>query len=114
MLRRHPLGGVFGYFTLWRNARLVEQAASQIVDQCRDDLWQRMRQPAATMSPPEIRGYVRALAMGVVCEQLSRENQLKPALRGRVAEAAVDQLIGLVVHGALSGALPAKPATMAA
>ncbi|MEN6406655.1 MAG: hypothetical protein ABFC77_09300 [Thermoguttaceae bacterium] len=114
MLQKHPIGGIFGYFPPWRSTRLVQQAADEIVDQCRDDLWQRMRQPAATMSPPEIRGYVRALAMGVVCERLSHADDVKPALRGRVAEAAVDQLIGMVVHGALSGVLPVKTATMAA
>jgi hypothetical protein len=117
MRSKFPTNGVLQFLFPWRQAHFVKQAAGDVVQQCRADLWQRVDRRTANMSLSEIRGYARALAAGFVADQLDHSlccHGLKPALRSRVADAAVDQLIGMVVHGILSGALPANTKPMAA
>ncbi len=49
-----------------------------------------------------------------MAEQFAIHNRLKPALRARVVDAAIDQLVGLVLHDFLSGASPAGERSIAA
>jgi hypothetical protein len=69
------------------------------------------------MSIAEMRGYARAQAAGYVDDEVERalyRRHLKPSLRGRIADAAVEQLVGMLVHDFLSSIPPANTNTMAA
>jgi hypothetical protein len=69
------------------------------------------------MSMAELRGYVRAQAAVWIdgeIEHLSTRGALKPALRARVTDTAVNQLISMVAHDVLSGLSPADVRNMAA
>jgi hypothetical protein len=69
------------------------------------------------MSIAEIRGYARAQAAGCVgteVEQVFRYRRLKTALQNRVTDAAVDQLVSLIVHDVLSEPPMVIARTMAA
>ena len=101
----------------WRNVRTADQLAGEIARQCRAGLWQRIDRPTATMSIAEARGYVRAQAAAVVEEAadgLLCRDHLSPALRNRVRELAISQLIGVTLHDLLTVELPATVRTRAA
>ena len=49
-----------------------------------------------------------------MADQLALHDRLQPALRARVVDAAIDQLVGLVLHDYLSGASPVGERSMAA
>jgi hypothetical protein len=101
----------------WLRARLVEQAGGEVARECRGELWQRVRRQVASMSVPEIRGYVRAHAAGIAAAQvetvLSRRS-LKPSLGTRVLASGIDQLVSMTVRDALIGELPAEVRPLAA
>ncbi len=101
----------------WSRARLVEQAGGEVARECRAELWRRVRRQVASMSVPEIRGYVRAHAAGIAAVQveavLSRR-ALKPSLGTRVLASGVDQLVSMTVRDALIDESPAEARTLAA
>ena len=47
-------------------------------------------------------------------DQVLPHRYLKPALRAQVMDAAVDQLVAMVVHDVLAGQLPADERSIAA
>jgi len=101
----------------WSKARLVEQAGGEVARECRAELWQRVRHQVAGMSVPEIRGYVRAHAVGIATaqvEQVLSRRSLKPALRVRVLESGVDQLVNMAVRDTLIEESPDEARTLAA
>jgi hypothetical protein len=101
----------------WLRARLVEQAGGEVARECRAELWQRVHRQVASMSVPEIRGYVRAHAAGIAAAQveevLSRRS-LKPSLGTRVLASGIDQLVNLTIRDALIGEPPAEARPLAA
>jgi hypothetical protein len=102
---------LFAFLFPWQQTRLVEQVGGEAARECRADFWQCIAPRIVGMSVAEVRGYVRALAEGVVAtevEQAINRRRLNSALRPRVVAAAVDQLINLAVRDALSDA--AQPA----
>jgi hypothetical protein len=101
----------------WRNDRLVERAACDITGRCRAGLGWLVYRRAADMSVAEIRGYVRALAWQFVCrevEQMLVCADIKPHLRDRVVNAAVEKLMRVVSHDAINKLAFADKTTLAA
>jgi hypothetical protein len=108
---------LFAFLFPWQQTRLVEQVGGEAARECRADFWQRVAPRVAGMSVAEVRGYVRALAEGVVAaevDQAINRRRLNPALSPRVVAAAVDQLINLAVRDALSDAAPPAVRPLAA
>jgi hypothetical protein len=69
------------------------------------------------MSIATVRGYARALAGGRMASKVDEvlpRRHLAPTLRTKVIDAAIDQLVGMVVHDVLAGQLPAGGRSMAA
>jgi hypothetical protein len=101
----------------WRLARLAEQVGGEVARECRADLWRRVRRETADMSVPEARGYARAqaaaLAAAQVDEALARRS-LDTALRARVLESSIDQLVNMAVRDALHEQSPADTRSLAA
>jgi len=101
----------------WQNRRLAEQIGGQLARECRADIWQCRHQRLAMMSIAAIRGYVRAEGGERLASKidhiLPRQN-LKPALRKRVLDAATDQLIGMVLRDVLAGVTPIGQRSLAA
>jgi hypothetical protein len=101
----------------WHDTPLVKSVAGEVARQCRDGLCQRVCRRAADMSIAEIRGYARAHAAEYVrdeVEQALRHRRVRLELRSRIAEAAVDQLVGMVARDMLTGQTMATTRTMAA
>jgi hypothetical protein len=101
----------------WQTARSVDLLAREIARQCRDGLWRRIHRQTTAMSISELRGYASAYALGYVEEETVKaifRGRLKPAGSRRVARAAVDRVVELVVHDFLSGAPPTITRTAAA
>ncbi len=101
----------------WRRNRLIEQVGGEIARECREDLWGQVEHRIEGMSIPEARGYIRARAAGIVenfATGAMERRSLRPELRPRVLEAAVDRLVGLALHDALSVAVPAGARNRAA
>jgi hypothetical protein len=101
----------------WVRARLVEQAGGEVARECHAELWQRVRRQVAGMSVPEIRGYVRAHAAGIVAgqvEEVVSRRSLRPALVTRVLASGIDQLVTMAVRDALIDESPAEARPMAA
>jgi hypothetical protein len=108
---------LFDLFFPWRNSQLVEQLGGQLARECRGDFWRQGHRCLGSMSIAAIRGYARAQASGLAAakvDQILPPRHLKPAFRSSVAEAAFDQLVGMVVHDVLAGQLPADERSIAA
>jgi hypothetical protein len=104
-------------FFPWHQTRLIEQAGGEVARECRADLWNRVRCRAMSMSTPEIRGYVRAYAVGCAANQVDQVLNrwcLKPALRLQVLASGVEQLVSMAVRDALSDEMPTDVKPMAA
>ena len=101
----------------WSRARLVDQVGGEVARHCRAELWQRVHRQVAGMSVPEIRGYVRAHAVGIAAAQvdevLSRRS-LKPTLGPRVLASGINQLVSMTIRDALIGEPPAEAKPLAA
>ena len=83
-----------------QDARLVEQLAEQTAQQCRTALYDSVRKDAIGMTPEMLRGYVRAYAAGFVATELAKAPippEMADDFRPRVAAAAVEHLVDLVV-----------------
>jgi hypothetical protein len=101
----------------WRDGRLVEQLAGEVARQCQGGLWRRVCRRAADMSTAEVRGYARAHAASYVMaetEHVFRSRRIRPALQGEVADAAVDQLVGMIARDAFRSESTASARPMAA
>jgi hypothetical protein len=115
-----PKVSISGFFSLllpWHNRQLVEQVGGEVARECRADIWQRGYRCTGSMSIAAIRGYVRAQAGGCVrskVDQIASHHGLKPALRARVTDAAIEQLVGMVLHDFLCGASLVGERSMAA
>src|SRR3990172_3432251 len=110
MRPKFPTSGFLRFLFPWHNVYLVEQVAGEVARECRAGLWRRVYRRSSNMSIAEIRGYVRAQAAGCVAgevDQVLCRRSVKPALRSRVVDAVVDQLVNMVAHDVLSGAPPA-------
>jgi hypothetical protein len=108
---------LFNLLRSWREIRRVEQAAGEVVRQCRDILWQRVYLRTADMSIAQIRGYVRAQAAALVDTEVDRvlcRRGLTPGLYAEIREIAVAQLIGGIAHDVLSREIAANKRTLAA
>jgi hypothetical protein len=69
------------------------------------------------MSIPAIRGYMRAQAGGCVGTRLDEvlaRRRLESAMRPRVLEAAIEQLVAMVIHDVLAGAPAVNERSLAA
>lgn len=100
-----------------RQIQTVDQAAGEIARQCRDTIWQRVYPAAYGMTAPQIRGYVRAQAAASVeteVDRVLRRRNLSLSLSGETKEAAINQLIGGVIHDVLCGNPPGMIETVAA
>jgi hypothetical protein len=89
-----------------RSVQAADQAAGEVARQCRDTVWGRVYPAAYNMTAPQIRGYVRALAAASVeaeVDRVLRRRNLSASLSGETKEAAIDQLIGGVIHDVLCG-----------
>lgn len=112
-----PLGVILERLFPWRHTQVVEQIAGEVARQCQSELWQRVGQQTAEMSVAEIRGYVRAHAVGLLEQEVDRallRRGLNHRLHGRVIDAAVSQLVGMVAHDVLSGVSTTDMKMMAA
>ena len=114
-----PTAGFLKLLFPWHSIHLVEQVASEVAQQCRAGLWRRVYRRTADMSIAQVRGYTRAQAAGCVGGEVDRtlherRLNLKPALRDRVVQSAIDQLVAMVVHDVLSNQLPTSTKTIAA
>jgi hypothetical protein len=101
----------------WRQRRAAEQAAGELARHCRAELWRRIWQHAAGMSPAELRGYARARAAGLVAAEADRllgQRRLRPAMRGHALATAVDQAVKMAVRDALGNPPPENARTIAA
>jgi hypothetical protein len=101
----------------WQKARLVEQTAGEVARQCREGLWRRIAGRTSMMSASEIRGYVRARAVGFVGEEVGQtlaRHQLSSGLGPQVTASALDQLIAMVIHDVLCEQTHSDVSTMAA
>lgn len=101
----------------WRCVCSVDQVAGEVARQCRSGLWRRVSNRTINMSIAEMRGYARAQAAGCVSDEVDRvlyRRHLKPTLRSQIVDAAVDQVIGMLVHDFLSTVPPVNANTMAA
>jgi hypothetical protein len=112
-----PSSYLLAFLLPWRRTRLVEQAGGEVARECRADLWQRVRRPVAGMSVPELRGYVRAHAVGIAAthvEQVLGRRSLNSALQVRVLASSVDQLVSMAVRDALTEESPGEARNLAA
>jgi hypothetical protein len=92
------------WFSRQRTA-LVHQLADDVARRCRRTLWQRTCHETAMMSIPEIRGYVRAQASGLVefeADAALANHDATGSLRGQIVDAALEQLIAMMIRDALS------------
>ena len=105
------------------HAELVDRIGTEVAQRCfaaEEGLSVGRARGIGTMrgvSVDFIRGYVRALAAGIVRHETDatlRRHRAKENLRPQVVASATDQLIDLVVHDLLgASALPAKRAIAA-
>ena len=99
---------IAGPFRRWlpgQSTWFVDQVADEVARRCRPSLWQRTCRGTGTMSVPEIRGYVRAQASGLVEPEVDAalaDHGIRQSLRGRMVDSAVDQLIAMVIRDVLS------------
>jgi hypothetical protein len=116
-LSTRSLVSLLSFLSPWHNAHVVEQMAGEVARQCGACLGRRVYQRTENMSIAEIRGYVSAIAAGCVDGEVSQaisHRRLKPAMRSRVTNAAVDQLVHMVAHDVLAFEPQAHARTMAA
>jgi hypothetical protein len=109
--------GFLSHWLPWQKTRLVQQVAGEVARQCRASLWQYLGHKTTMMSISEIRGYVRAHAIGFVGNEVDRaclRRRIGLSLRAQVAAAAVEQLITMVIHDVLCEQPPCDIKTMAA
>ncbi|MBN1394394.1 MAG: hypothetical protein JW959_05185 [Pirellulales bacterium] len=88
----------------WRQARLVHQLGGEAARECREDLWRRIGLSCRNMDIPEIRGYVRAQAARPLASEVERtieRHRVAPGLKGRIIEAAIVQMVGMIVRDVL-------------
>jgi len=101
----------------WYDAYLVTQVAGEVARECRADLWNRVQMRLANMSIAEVRGYIRAYAVGCVgleVRQAASRRNLRQGLWSRIEKAAVDQLVGMIARDVLSGELSYSQKSLAA
>jgi hypothetical protein len=101
----------------WRHTSLVGQLADEVARECQAKVSQSVCLRTEEMSPSEIRGYVRAFAVGCVVPQVDqtiRNRHLKPAVRNKIVDAAIDRLVSLVTHDILCRVHPATNVRTAA
>ena len=101
----------------WRNHEWLDRTAGEVAEKCRANVWQRVRLRTSDMSMAELRGYVRAQAAAWIdgeIDHLACRDSWKPALRSRVTDTAVNRLISMVTHDALTDCTPASLQNMAA
>ena len=117
MRLKSPANSILRLLFPWHGFHSVEQVAGEVARQCRASLLRRVYQRTVNMSVAEIRGYVRAQAAGYVGDEVDQvlcRRRLKPALRNRVADAAINQLVGMIAHDVLSGEPSASTRPLAA
>jgi hypothetical protein len=106
---------IFQFLFSWRNSSRVEQIAGEAARECQADLWHSVYPRTVNMNPAEIRGYVRAYAVGYLTTQVDcavSQYHLQPALKKQILGSAIDQLVSLVSHEVLCHV--ANPRTLAA
>ena len=111
------LGRLFRAMLPWHNAVLAEQLAGEVARECRANLGQLVHHRTSDMSIAETRGYVRAQSAGYVADEVNHilcQRHVKPALRKRIADMAVDQLVGMVVRDVLCEDVSGRARSMAA
>jgi|GEM_PF-3299049 len=88
-----------------RRRRFIEQLAGEAARDCRGRLWRIICRQTREMSPPEIRGYARAIAADLLeehVEHVLERHDADAALRASVITAGVEQLVATAVRDALS------------
>jgi hypothetical protein len=101
----------------WHSNHWVDQMAGEVAQRCRAQVWRRVCRRTSNMSMAELRGYVRAQAARWIdgeIDHLASQGPINPALRARVADTAINQLISMVAHDVLSESSPADMRNMAA
>lgn len=101
---------LLGLLFPWYGALGVQQMAGEVARQCQGNLWRCVAPRTRGMSIAEIRGYTRAFAgsgvMGEV-ERMIRRRGLNSAVGRQVADAAIDQLVIMVLRDVLCEPPPA-------
>lgn len=94
-----------GHFGLGR-ARQLDQLALVIAQRCQPTVWRRVAAPSLAMTPSELRGYIRARAVGVVQDHVRlsiSENRSQARLdRAALVEQALEQVVRLAIRQWLS------------
>jgi hypothetical protein len=119
MIPRFTVASFWKLLFRWHSIHLVEQVANEVARQCRAGLWRRVNRRTCDMSIAQVRGYARAQAAWCACDEVDRTLcerglVLKPKVRNRVVQSAIDQLVAMVIHDVLSNQAPTGTKTIAA
>jgi hypothetical protein len=100
-----PMTSVPTIFSNWLGGNRVAALAERVAGRSRLAAWQRVHERVYSLSPGELRGYVRARAIGVVKEETQRLiEQEGDGVRRRqtqIEEAAVTMLVELIAAQAI-------------
>jgi hypothetical protein len=105
------------YLFPWQKRRFVAQVAGEVARQCHGDLWRYSCLKIREMGISEIRGYIRALAIGFAereAEQVLARRHIDRRLLAEVVASAVEQLITLAIRDALTEQPACERKTIAA
>jgi len=89
-----------GALFCWLHRSLATQAAGEVARECRQAALARVLATGPSMSVPQARGYVRALAPPLVAREIDAvlsRRRISPSLRAGIFAEAVEQVIALVV-----------------
>ena len=92
----------------------LTELATTIAERSRAAVWNRVGEQIAAMPLVEAKGYMRARAASVVHYQtdtaLAGQRSIKPALRARLIDLAMEEVIRAMLAG-VSALAPREPAT---
>lgn len=94
--------GIFGFWSRWRDARLVTQAAEEVARRSQPAVMERVRRRAGTMRIAEARGYVRSRALDIVHRELSAMHNGRIPLDPPQQTAIISQATETIVAAILS------------
>ena len=100
-------------FASWLGVNRVAALAERVAGRSRLAAWQRVHERVFSLSPAEVRGYVRARAISVVKEEtlrlIDQEGEAAGRRQTQIEEAAITMLVELITAQAIqarfSGAL---------
>jgi len=84
-----------------RGAKRIGELADQIARRSQDPLWQRVGRRAATMTPAEAKGYIRAWSAEVIVAQIDlarvAHRELSEADESRLTTAARERVVEMLL-----------------